>query len=72
MSKNEEISEDAIIAEAVHKAEEAFNNYLQDEHGLEPGYWSKRKIVRQVGSDFKCFLKEYVFDDRGMYEHETE
>jgi len=68
----EELSEEAIIAEAVHRAKKAFEDYLYEEHNLDPAYWSLRIVVRSVNDDFTEFLGEYIFDDKGGYGQKTE
>ena len=68
---DDEMSDEAIIGEAIHRAKEAFKNYLESEHDIDPAFYSLRIVVRSVSSDLKCFLEEFVFDDRGSYECET-
>jgi len=74
MSDNEEVemSEEAIIGEAVYHAIKAFDDYLSNEHGIDVTFFSKRIVIRSVSSDCMSFLKEYIFDDRGSYGMETE
>jgi len=68
----EEKSDMVIVAEAVDKAKQAFQDHLEHEYNLEPAYWSIRIVVRGVSSDFNDFLNEYIYDNKGSYGQETE
>jgi len=73
MSDNKKIKPDEVmIAEAMAKAEKAFHDYLSEEYGIDSAYFSLRIVVRHVSADFKTFIKEQIFDDRGSYDKETE